>query len=421
MNFYLTLPSNASSQIYSENNPGHYKVKLPRNIFLPENDWEVALASISFPDMVPRVDDFIDARVPILVRSNIHTKVTNDDGVLIPVRRWINNRWQTAKDKKGGTQYWHNAKCNAVVDLQKSDCTVFPTTVRSGYEICSRFINLVTNQLYQEMKDIYDYVGGYMNSRGRRFEEWKDESGKGKFPHFEWVLNADRYDLKINNEHVQYMDVFDPDYLHPPPPQDKRSLEELTKNWLANNHVDIELELAKKFYLVEEKTKSDGTKITCLSSSVRIEHFRDPNFNLWKSTDDLWRIVDIQWNVVAGRYVRFYSYVNWYFSGLDEKIYHTSADPKRTLFVYTDLTQTQIVGSAETDLLREVSFTNNEKGKYLFEPLHLQYLPIRKNVFDSVEVGISETDGSQVNFKDRQTILTINFRRSGHGSSEMSI
>ena len=44
------------------------------------------MASISFPDMVPRVDDFIDARVPILVRSNIHTKVTNDDGVLIPVR-----------------------------------------------------------------------------------------------------------------------------------------------------------------------------------------------------------------------------------------------------------------------------------------------------------------------------------------------
>ena len=98
---------------------------------------------------------------------------------------------------------------------------------------------------------------------------------------------------------------------------------------------------------------------------------------------------------------------------MDEKIYHTYADPKRTLFVYTDLTQTQIVGGTETDLLREVSFTNNEKGKYLFEPLHLQYLPVRKNVFDSVEVGISETDGSQINFKDGQTILTINFRRRG--------
>ena len=91
-------------------------------------------------------------------------------------------------------------------------------------------------------------------------------------------------------------------------------------------------------------------------------------------------------------------------------------DPKRTRFVYTDLTQTQIVGGTETDLLREVSFTNNEKGKHLFEPLRLQYLPIRKNVFDSVEVGISETHDSQVNFKDGQAILTINFRRSGSGS-----
>ena len=79
------------------------------------------------------------------------------------------------------------------------------------------------------------------------------------------------------------------------------------------------------------------------------------------------------------------------------------------------------MGGTETGLLREVSFTNNKKGKYLFKPLHLQYLPIRKNFFDSVEVGISETDGSQVNFKDGQTILTINFRRSGNGSSEMSI
>ena len=105
MNFYLTLPSNASSQIYSENNPGHYKVKLPRNVFLPENDWGEALASISFSDMVPRVDDFIDARVPFLVRSNIHTKVINSDRAPIPVRRLINNTWQTAKDKKGATQY----------------------------------------------------------------------------------------------------------------------------------------------------------------------------------------------------------------------------------------------------------------------------------------------------------------------------
>ena len=87
MNFYLTLPSNASSRIYSENNPGHYKVKLPRNFFLPEGDWEVALASISFLDVVPQVDDFIGTRVPILVRTLMFTKVTNSDVVPIAVKR----------------------------------------------------------------------------------------------------------------------------------------------------------------------------------------------------------------------------------------------------------------------------------------------------------------------------------------------
>lgn len=89
----------------------------------------------------------------------------------------------------------------------------------------------------------------------------------------------------------------------------------------------------------------------------------------------------------AQKYVRFYSYGTWYFSGLDEKIYQEFVDPNRTLFVYTDLTQTQIVGGTETDLLREVSFNNFEKGKYLYEPLNLQYKPIRKNVFDTIEVG----------------------------------
>ena len=130
MNFYLTLPSNASTQFYPENNPGHYKVKLPRNIFLPENDWEVALASISFPDMVPRVDDFIDARVPILIHAEMITKITDDQGNPLPVKRFLDGEWKIVTDKKGNTQYWHNANGNAVVDLQKTDCAVFPTTVQ---------------------------------------------------------------------------------------------------------------------------------------------------------------------------------------------------------------------------------------------------------------------------------------------------
>ena len=58
MAFYLTLPSNASTKTFPENTPGSYKVKLPKTIFLPENNWEVALASISIPDMAPIVESY---------------------------------------------------------------------------------------------------------------------------------------------------------------------------------------------------------------------------------------------------------------------------------------------------------------------------------------------------------------------------
>ena len=161
-------------------------------------------------------------------------------------------------------------------------------------------------------------------------------------------------------------------------------------------------------------------KITCLSSSVRIEQFRDLNLNLWKSTDDLWKIVDVRWNVVVGRYVRFFSYVNWYFSGLDDK----SIIPMRILRKRCSCTQIwhrlrSWVVQRQTYWEKSRSLITKKGNIYLNRYVYSTYLFV-KNVFDSVEVGISETDGSQVNFKDGQTILTINFRGSGSGSSEIS-
>ena len=41
--FYLSLPSTASSLIYPDNSLGKFKVKLAKEIYLPESEWEVAL------------------------------------------------------------------------------------------------------------------------------------------------------------------------------------------------------------------------------------------------------------------------------------------------------------------------------------------------------------------------------------------
>ena len=50
MDFYMTLPSNGGgTEFGGENNNTKYKVRLPNRLVLKENDWEVALVSLSFP------------------------------------------------------------------------------------------------------------------------------------------------------------------------------------------------------------------------------------------------------------------------------------------------------------------------------------------------------------------------------------
>jgi hypothetical protein len=46
--FYLTLPSNASLDVFPDNKTTEYRVKLPQPIELDGN-WEVGLYSISYP------------------------------------------------------------------------------------------------------------------------------------------------------------------------------------------------------------------------------------------------------------------------------------------------------------------------------------------------------------------------------------
>ena len=47
--FYLTLPSNSSSEFFPENTLTHYLTKLPRPIDLSGGQWEVGLSEIQYP------------------------------------------------------------------------------------------------------------------------------------------------------------------------------------------------------------------------------------------------------------------------------------------------------------------------------------------------------------------------------------
>ena len=85
--------------------------------------------------------------------------------------------------------------------------------------------------------------------------------------------------------------------------------------------------------------------------------------------------------------------------------------PSRTLQIYSDVAASSMVGGQITDLLREVNYVRKGRGTVYVEPEHLQFHAIRRNVIETIEVQISETNGQLVQFTSRQpSAITLVFK-----------
>ena len=107
--------------------------------------------------------------------------------------------------------------------------------------------------------------------------------------------------------------------------------------------------------------------------------------------------------------------VNWRFTNLNVAFRAVVGDPTRTLHVYSDVAGSSVVGNRVTDLLREVQYKRQGRGTLYFEPLHIQYLPLRNEVVEIIHVQVSETigrGGDLVKFGDGHTIVTLHFKKA---------
>ena len=103
---------------------------------------------------------------------------------------------------------------------------------------------------------------------------------------------------------------------------------------------------------------------------------------------------------------------NWRFINLNASFKNVIGSTKRSLFVYSDAGGSGVVGNQVTDLLREVNYNREGKGYQYFEPLHIQYIPVRKDVVDIIETEVAETTGELVQFGEGNTIVTLHFKKS---------
>ena len=101
----------------------------------------------------------------------------------------------------------------------------------------------------------------------------------------------------------------------------------------------------------------------------------------------------------------------WRFINLNSSFKNVTASSKRSLFVYSDVGGSGVVGNQVTDLLREVNYKREGKGTQYFEPLHIQYIPVRKDLIDIIETQVAETTGQLTKFGEGNTIVTLHFKQ----------
>lgn len=363
--FYITLPSNSSLQEFSNNANNSFKVRLPRPMRLESGNWKVALASISMPDPKNSLPNWLDENTPLIYTS------------------------------------WYH--------IEKSD-TSNRTELRASFLLKDINTHVDVNMMtgHDFMKAVVDFLSKKQLERDLVPDQMTGSSSKDF--HISFIVGES--DVTIDTSKVALHD-FGRTY-HAP------------FAWMSPSifiHKNLALEMG---WFVENPSQSDPQFALNLGPNLSIElHDKTiPNttdiktqwYSDGKRAADLYPLT--YWLVPRKSdgsltdYVRLSLAVNWRFSNLNYSFKHVFGPSSRTLYVYSDLGQSSVLGDQVTDFIRSVNYKREGKGSYYFEPLHRQYIPLRKEVLDTIEVQVSETTGSLVQFGRGVTTATFHFKKA---------
>ena len=103
--------------------------------------------------------------------------------------------------------------------------------------------------------------------------------------------------------------------------------------------------------------------------------------------------------------------VEWQLNNLDASFEKIVGTRKRTVMVYSDLVESTVVGSGKYPLLREVQLLRTGDGESTAEPLHHQWIKLRGNQLDILEVEIASTSGPLAILPPGKTLVTIGLKQ----------
>ncbi|KAJ7351057.1 hypothetical protein OS493_037010 [Desmophyllum pertusum] len=156
MSFYVTLPSDASSMTFPNSKRSNYKVRLPNRLFLHEDDWEVALSAISFPDSQAYIPHNAFGEFPMTM--SVATKPVSGGRVHPEIRK----------------MYWVRSS-----ELEKAQ-----VPIKDGISFVKKIIQELLTMFHEELKE---------------GAKWGDADHHQGIPEFTWMQRGKQIDLHIDN------------------------------------------------------------------------------------------------------------------------------------------------------------------------------------------------------------------------------
>ena len=303
-------------------------MKLAKEIYLPESEWEVALSSILFPSTSDTV-----------IHKNVNYQKLAEVDFLCSMELNMKGVKNYNNLEIGSKSYWLRGsvlKYELSLDMP-----------RHGGDFWNSMISLLNRRMHSRLPlKMKDYI----------FEDKDYQKKRPKWPVFCWEdVGGGSYRLCIDNS----------------------GIDSSFRSGIENDFY-IHLDVNKAFKLVISKvgvpSHQKGFELTSL---LTFEHFRDPIKDVtYEDVQRVWEIVDsktFQFKPEGypseSKFLRLQCSVNWYIYGLCQmyasQVKSSQLYQERPLYVYSDLVQTQIIGGSETDLLREVVYNGS---KSTFEP-----------------------------------------------------
>ena len=362
----LTLISDPTTE-FPNNKNNSFKVRLPSLLQLQNDNWHVALMSISVPDgkfdskfMCPGANVAISSTGTIYRLHNYDSTTSKYQSVdtsrttqLITLNKLLN----TSHPVLTGVDFWQNV----VLQLKQAYQTVLKQT-RESYHVLT---------------------GSVAGTRHGTMLEWT--------PHLEWegenlVLPADSEDHVGKSQFGIAKSIA------------------IKFGFLNSAGTAWGPNVVWEYPVYEEKGTSIATSVVNANSlrglSRRVTYATDTDTSVPKTTVF----------VTNASFVYFSRSVKWTFFNLNSS-FQALLNTQETVMIYSDLAQSSVVGAGNFPLLRQVELQRKGQGRVTVEPLHREWVPVRSKTIDVVEIELSTASGPLTQLSSGKTTVTVGLQQ----------